>query len=126
MAASQSIVEFGISEELSPAGTVVLVLTGEADLHVAPELRSVMMNALDRGVRSMVIDLSRVTFVDSTVLGVLLAALKRMKAAGGALRIVIANGEIRRLFEITVLDRVFPLDVTRQEALAALEPSPAP
>jgi anti-sigma B factor antagonist len=129
MDASQTAQEFAISEEPSPAGapagTVVLVVSGEADLHVAPELRSVIMNVVDRRVASLVIDLSGVSFIDSTTLGVLLAASRRMKAAGGDLRVVIARREIRSVFELTLLDRVFAIDSTRQEALAALGSSPA-
>ena len=126
MDVSQVVEEFALSEERTPAGTVVLVVRGEADLHSAPELRSRIGDVLDRHLTSMVIDLSAVTFVDSTMLGVLLGALKRMRAADGEMRVVIARREIRRLFEITLLDQVFSLDSTREEALAALEPSPAP
>lgn len=126
MDASQAVEEFALSEERSPAGTVVLVVRGEADLHVAPELKSRVTSVLDRGLRAMVIDLSEVTFVDSTMLGVLLGALKRMKASSGEVRVVVAKREIRRVFQLTLLDRVFSLDPTRDEALAALEPTPAP
>jgi anti-sigma B factor antagonist len=103
----------------------VLVVSGEADLHVAPELRSAVLTVLDRGVTSLVIDLARVTFVDSTTLGVLLSASRRAKAAGGDVRVVISSREIRRLFELTLLDRVISCDPTRLAALAALEPTPA-
>ena len=49
----------------------------------------------------------------------LLDAMKRLRARGGVLRIVGPRPDVRRIFEITLLDRVFPLDATRSEALAA-------
>ncbi len=67
----------------------------------------------------MVLDLSRVTFIDSMALGVLLAALKRLRPRGGELRLVVPDNDLRRIFEITLLDQAFTLNPTRQEALAA-------
>ena len=124
--AYQTTHDFAITEERSPTGTVVLAVSGEADLHDAPELRGVIRAVLDRGVASLVIDLTAVTFVDSTTLGVLLATSRRMTEEDGNLRVVIRSREIRRLFELTLLDRVIAIDPTREVALAALEPAPAP
>jgi anti-sigma B factor antagonist len=110
---------FRIDEE-HPAGgdVVVFVLHGEVDLHVAPEVRERLNLAADAGAERIVVDLARVTFLDSMALGVLLGVLKRLQALGGALTLVVAGPELRRIFEITLLDEVFPLAKTRQEALA--------
>jgi len=113
--------DFRIHEERSPGGTVVLVLHGEADLHVAPEVRDRLLEAIESGASGIVVDLAEVTFVDSMMLGALLGAMKRMRSKG-ALRVVVSSPEIRRLFEITLLDRVFSLDESRHAALAAIEP----
>ena len=120
---SPAVQEFGIHEERSPAGTVVLVLRGEADLHVAPAVRDRLLEAVASGA-SAVVDLTAVTFVDSMMLGALLGALKRMQG-NGELRVVVSNRDIRRLFEITLLDRVFSLDPSREAALRAVEQPPA-
>lgn len=115
---------FRIDEE-RPAGSAValFVLHGEVDLHVAPELRDRLAGAIEDGAELVVLDLSRVGFIDSMALGVLLGALKRLRPRGGELRLVVPRTELRRIFEITLLDRVFTLDTTRQEALAAyMEP----
>ncbi len=117
---SQAVEEFRIYQERSPAGTVVLVLQGEADLHVAPAVRDRLFEAVGSGATGIVVDLTDVTFVDSMMLGALLGALKRMKGAG-EFRIVVPSREIRRLFEITLLDRVFSLDRSREAALEAVE-----
>lgn len=117
---SQAVEEFTIHEERSPAGTVVLVLHGEADLHVAPVVRDHLFDAVGSGASGIVVDLADVNFVDSMMLGALLGALKRMRGRG-ELRLVVPSRELRRLFEITLLDKVFPLDQSREAALRAIE-----
>lgn len=108
-------------EEERPAreGVVLFALYGEVDLHVAPELRDRLANAIEEGANYIVLDLARVTFMDSMALGVLLGALKRLRPRDGELRLVVPSSDLRRLFEITLLDQVFTLSATRQEAFAS-------
>ncbi len=101
--------------------TVLLSLHGDADLHAAPELRERLARLDDEGVTALVVDLSDVTFVDSMALGLLLGTMKRMRSRDGRLRLVVVRPEVRRIFEITLLDRVFEIDSTREEALAQVE-----
>ena len=96
----------------------------EADLHVAPDLRDRISSAISDGAHELVVDLTETTFVDSMTLGVLLGGMKRLRANGGRLRLVVARPDVRRIFEITLLDRVFPLHTTRAEALAAAGEGP--
>lgn len=112
--------EFRIEEERPRPGTAVLVVHGEADLHSAPELRERLRMAIDGGATSLVLDLTETTFVDSTSLGVLLGGMKRLREHDGTIRLVVPRPEVRRVFEITLLDRIFPLDETREQALAAI------
>lgn len=111
--------EFRVDEDRPRPGTIVLSVSGEADLHVAPDLRDRITAAIADGADELVLDLSETTFVDSMTLGVLLGALKRLRARGGQLRLVVARPDVRRIFEITLLDRVFPIHEDRAEALAA-------
>ena len=113
--------DFRIDEEEHVRGntTVVLAVHGDADMNGAAELESRLTEVIDEGPTVLVLDLSGVTFLDSTILAVLLHGLKRLGAAGGQLRIVTARPEIRRTFELTLLDRLFELDSSRDEALAA-------
>lgn len=111
--------DFHIEQEHPRPGTIVLSIYGDVDLHVAEELRRRLTAAIGEGM-ALVIDLSAVTFVDSTTLGVLLSGLKRLREKEGRLRLVVPGTEIRRIFELTMLDRVFDLDATRDEALAAV------
>jgi anti-sigma B factor antagonist len=106
-------------EEHSVPGATVLAVRGEADLHSAPRLRDAIATAIEDGAQELVLDLSETTFVDSMALGVLLGTMKRLRARGGHLRLVVPSAEIRRIFEITQLDRVLLLYDTREEAVGA-------
>jgi anti-sigma B factor antagonist len=66
-----------------------------------------------------VVDLSEATFIDSTTLGVLLGTLKRLRTVGGEIALVCTDRNIRKIFEITLLDRVFPLFESRDAAVSA-------
>ena len=97
---------------------VVIAVHGQADLHTAPELRNAITAALDGGATGLVVDLSEATFIDSMTLGVLLGAVKRLRPSGGKVAIVCSDPHIRRIFEITLLDRVFSLHTDREAARA--------
>jgi anti-sigma B factor antagonist len=98
----------------------VVTPTGEIDAHTAPQLRATILDELDdRRVNVLVIDLSGVSFLDSSALGVLVGTLKRMRERGGRLEIVLPASHARRVFEITALERVLSLHETLDEALAA-------
>ena len=97
----------------------VVALTGDVDLYTAPELKSELIRLVDLGAKRIVVDLTMTTFIDSTTLGVLLGALKRLRPAGGELALVCADRNIRKIFEITLLDRVFAMFETKADALAA-------
>jgi anti-sigma B factor antagonist len=95
----------------------VVTVHGQADLHTASQLREAMADAVDRGAVSLVVDLEEATFIDSMTLGVLLGAVKRLRPFGGGLSIACPDPHIRRIFEITLLDRVFELYPSRSAAL---------
>jgi anti-sigma B factor antagonist len=97
---------------------VVIAVHGQADLHTAPELRNAITAALDGGATGLVVDLSEATFIDSMTLGVLLGAVKRLRPSGGKVGIVCTDPHIRRIFEITLLDRVFSLHTSLEAARA--------
>lgn len=118
-ASPTAIGEFRIEEERPATGTVVLGLYGDVDLHVATNLRDHLTAAIGEGTSFLVVDLSGVSFIDSMGLGALLGSMKRLRSSGGQFRLVVPCGEIRRILEITLLDRVFVLNTTREDAFAA-------
>lgn len=87
----------------------VLRLRGEADLHTAQIVRDALDQAIGTGAGRIVVDLTSVTFVDSMMLGVLLGATRRIRPRGTEMRIVVDDPHVRRIFELTLLDRVLPL-----------------
>jgi len=105
-----------------PDGAVV-TLRGELDAHDAPELRELLGRAVsdlaDAGSQPrLVLDLTGVAFLDSTVLGTMIGAVRRMREAGGDVRLVLPDTPARRIFEITGLEQVLSVYATRAEALA--------
>jgi anti-sigma B factor antagonist len=109
---------FEVSEETRDSGVDVVAVRGEIHVSTAPELSTRLAASLDRGVTSLVIDLSEVEFIDSTGLSVLLNVLRRVTQRGGSLVIVCTNPTVLRLFEITRLESTFEIVTTREEALA--------
>src|SRR5215475_4941292 len=101
------------------AGYLVLEVAGEIDVYTAPQLRERLISLVDGGARQVVVDLGRVEFLDSTGLGVLVGALKRLRGAGGELFLVCGQERLLKIFRITGLDRVFTLYPTVAAATAA-------
>jgi anti-sigma B factor antagonist len=104
-------------EPISAGDCTVVRVTGDIDLSTAPGLRA----ALNRpGADHVVVDLRGVTFLDSTGLGVLVGALKRLRRQGGSLKVVInRGGRVRRLFELTNLSGAFDLHTSVLDAIAS-------
>jgi anti-sigma B factor antagonist len=113
---------FEVDVEERGAGVQVLTIVGDADLYTVPQLRERLLAAVEAGATTLVVDLTRTTFIDSTTLGALIGAVKRLRPAGGEVWIVASDRSIRKIFEITLLDRVFPIFESREEALARFEP----
>ena len=112
---------FRIDEQRPEPGIALLVVHGDADLHGAPELRERLRAAVNDGASAVVIDLANTSLLDSTALGVLLGASKELREHDGELQLVVSRPDIKRIFEITLLDQIFPLHETRAEALAAVD-----
>ncbi len=72
----------------------------------------------ERGVKRVIINLSKVEYLDSTGLGVLIGGLKRLREAGGNLVLVAPGMRIQRIFEITGLNKIFDIYATEEEAAA--------
>jgi anti-sigma B factor antagonist len=89
-----------LGERAGTAGTHVIAVDGELDLSAAPELRDAIGAAIGRGATTVVVDLNEVTFIDSTAIGVLLAARQRLLRSGGSLEVVCTEPNVVRVLEI--------------------------
>ncbi|GAC1509538.1 MAG: anti-sigma factor antagonist BldG [Candidatus Dormibacteraceae bacterium] len=96
----------------------VVAPTGRLDVAGAPTLKDAISEALKTGEPRVVLDLEGVSFVDSTGLGSVIAALKQIRSSQGDLRLAAPNQQVRVVLELTTLDRVFPYYSTVEEALA--------
>jgi anti-sigma B factor antagonist len=105
--------------EATPLGSdaYLITLAGEFDLHACPQFERRVLEALGRGASELVVDLSEVSFIDSTTIGILMRTRKRLTPLRGRLLLVCADSNILRLFEITALDRMFEIFDTKDEAL---------
>jgi len=110
--------DFRLEEEHPRPGTAVITVHGDLDLHSADELGDLLVGVIDRGASMLVVDLSDVEFVDSQGLGALLRGTRRLGAGKERFRLVVPAPEIRRVFQITALDQIFPLDESRELAIA--------
>jgi len=111
---------FDIKTEQASGDTYVIALTGEIDLYTAPEFKQQLLDVIAQGGRNVIVDFSNTTFIDSTTLGVLVGGVKRLRPDEGQLSIVCSDRNITKIFEITGLNRVFPIHATRAEALESL------
>jgi anti-sigma B factor antagonist len=109
--------EFEIHDRLLDDDTHVVAVSGEIDLFTAPEFKERVGVPIDAGRARLVVDLTATTFIDSSSLGVLIGAHRRLKRRGGLLVVVCANESILKTFRITGLDGVFTLVPTLDEAL---------
>ncbi|MCV2394906.1 STAS domain-containing protein [Actinotalea sp. M2MS4P-6] len=96
----------------------VIDVKGEIDVYTAPVLREEISNLVDAEHTTIVVDLTQVSFMDSTGLGVLVGALKKVRTLGGDLSLVINEEKILKVFRITALTQVFSIHPTLEEALA--------
>ncbi len=99
---------FEIVEETTGELPVVSV-RGEIDIVTAPQLENVLLSTFDVAAPRGVVDLTGVTFLDSTGLSVLVTAQKHCRDNGGGLELVIASNAVLRVFEITGLTQHFDI-----------------
>ena len=100
-------------------GVPVMVVLGEIDVASAPQLRERLLAMAEGNPKLAVADLSGVTFVDSTALGVLVNGVKRFRTAGGDLRLVVTEPHVAKVFAITGLDDVFSIYPSAARAVSA-------
>ena len=105
-------------ETTTPRENVAIVsLTGEVDVYTSPRLKQEIVDLLNQGLTRIVVDTTKVEYLDSTGLGVLIGGLKRARERDGDLRLICDSPRILRIFEITGLTKIFDIYRTEAEAL---------
>jgi anti-sigma B factor antagonist len=95
----------------------ILEVGGEVDVYTAPKLRERLVELVSDGHYNLLVDMTKVEFLDSTGLGVLVGGLKRVRSHDGGLALVCNQERILKIFRITGLTKVFPIYDSLDEAL---------
>jgi anti-sigma B factor antagonist len=113
-------------EFLGPADEIaVVVAEGELDLHTSPPFKTELVGVIEGGAARVVVDLTGVTFIDSSALGALIGGARRSALTSTELMIVCPPGPVARVIDLTGLHRAFAIYPTREEALGATAGAPA-
>ncbi len=99
---------------------VLVTPVGDVDILTAPELGEALRTAVDAGMRTVVVDLSRVPFMDSAGLGALIGGIRRAREAGGDVAVACSRPTLTRLLHTTGFDRIVPVTETVEAAASAL------
>jgi anti-anti-sigma factor len=100
-------------------GSHLIVAGGELDIIATSEMSTVFAMSAAGPQEAVVLDLTNVGFIDSSALGTILRAAEQLEQAGKRLHVVVPDGPVRRLLEITGTAQRFSLHSTRATALAA-------
>jgi anti-sigma B factor antagonist len=96
----------------------VFELSGSLDIATSPSVRAALIETSERGDHRLIVDLTKLEFLDSTGLGALIGGQRRAKEFGGEVRLVAKEGQILRLLRITGLLNVFAVYPTLENAVA--------
>ncbi len=112
-----------MNTQVSDKGVAVLIEVNEdrLDAHNSGELKTQMLTFFDEGKNNLVIDLKAVRFVDSSGLGSLVSGFKNASARNGNLKLCGLQPQVRSMFELTRLHRVFEIFPDADEALASFQ-----
>jgi anti-sigma B factor antagonist len=108
--------ELGLEVREADSHSIVDV-KGEIDVYTAPKLREKLIELVSEGDYHIVVNLEGVDFLDSTGLGVLVGALKRVKGHDGTLALICTQDKILKVFQVTGLDKVFEIHDSERAAV---------
>jgi anti-sigma B factor antagonist len=114
-------------DAIASGNHAVVEVRGELDAHTSPALKERLIQLVADGIDRVVVDLRGVTFIESVGLGTLVAVRKRLRPSDKSLCLVMdeSQGVLRRTFEITGLDKVFPIHPSVQAAVEDCLQEPA-
>ncbi len=101
---------------LAADNVTILDLEGEIDVYSATEFKEQLLHVIDSGARRIVIDMTKVTLIDSVGLSVLVSGEQRLRPHGGSLKVA-CDRRVRRVLQVTGLDQAFDVYDARDDAL---------
>jgi anti-sigma B factor antagonist len=97
----------------------VLPLEGEIDLHISPDIAASLRAIIQKKPKRLIVDLARVSYIDSSGLAVLIEAMQNVNAYGGKFALAGLGNDVLAIFEIAKLDQVFRIFPDVDSALTA-------
>lgn len=106
-----------LKTELNGAVTVIVVREERIDAHNSDQLKAEMNRLFEGGTKDLLVDLKEVRFIDSSGLGVLVSGFKNASTRQGSIKLCSLQNQVKSMFELTRLHRVFDIYQTVDEAL---------
>ena len=97
---------------------VILDIQGEIDLYNAPEIKDTMQKLIKAQKYSIIINLEKVSYIDSSGIGALISSLSNLKKYQGSLKIINVYASVKKVFELTKLTSFFEIYDSEEEAIS--------
>jgi anti-sigma B factor antagonist len=97
----------------------VLDISGEIDLYNAPEIKDIINKLIEEQKYNVIINLEKVSYIDSSGIGALISSLSNLKKYQGGLKIINVFASVRKVFELTKLTSFFEIFDSEADALAS-------
>jgi anti-sigma B factor antagonist len=107
-------------------GVSILDLEGEIDLYKSPEVRAEIAKLITKKNKSIVINFQKVTYIDSSGLATMIDAFQKVRAYGGKLGLISLAKSVRSVFEVSRLDKFFPIFEEENSAVASFREDGSP
>jgi anti-anti-sigma factor len=107
----------GFIQEEHGSILVEVVDLDKATMADVEEFKNILFEDIKAGRKQMIIDLTECEFIDSTFLGAIVVALKRISEYGGKIRLVGIQPTVQTMFQLTKMNRIFEIFETREDAL---------
>ncbi len=98
---------------------IVLDITGEIDLYNAPEIKDIINKLIEEQKYNVIINLEKVSYIDSSGIGALISSLSNLKKYQGGLKIINVYASVRKVFELTKLTSFFEIFDSEEDALTS-------
>ena len=99
-------------------GYHIVVLTGEIDMETSPQVRQILLNAIDQSSK-LLIDMASVTYIDSSGIATLVETFQQTKKKGGQLAFICLNPAVVRVLTLARLEKVFTIHTDMESAINA-------
>lgn len=109
------LMDIQIREEAN--NVVIFDINGEIDLYNAPEIKKKIKEFMDQGKHNIIVNLDKVSYIDSSGIGVLISSLSQLKKVGGGLKIINVYASVKKVFELTKLTSFFDIYENEKDAV---------